>query len=71
MLKNFRLVHTDGMSGVFYKGRTIPFDKIDDKLAEELVGKTHMLERVGEVPAPAPVALALPEATTSDKKKDE
>ena len=51
MLKNFKLVDTEGKSGVFYKGRTIPFDKIDDAKAEELMGKTHMLERVAEAPA--------------------
>jgi hypothetical protein len=49
MLKNFKLVHTDGLTGVFHKGRTIPFDKIDDKLAETLIGKTHVLERLAEV----------------------
>lgn len=64
MLKNFRLVHTDGLTGVFHKGRTIPFDKIDDKLAETLYGKTHVLERIEPAPTgPAPAVLALAEPT--------
>jgi hypothetical protein len=71
MLNNFKLVNTEGLTGLNYKGRTIPFDRIDDKLAEELIGKTHVLERL---PSPEPAATseapALPEAT-GDKKKDE
>lgn len=83
-LTKFRLVNTDGLSGVHYKGRTIPFERIDDKLAEELIDKTHVLERIEPEaePATAPVALALtepaaeqpaalPEAPAGDKKKDE
>lgn len=65
MLKNFKLVKTDGLKGLMLKGRLIPFDKIDDTLAEQLIGKTHVLERVAEAPAAvaaAPVALAEPEA---------
>ena len=63
-LTKFKLVNTDGLSGLYYKGRLVPFDKIDDALAEELAGKTHVLERVGEVPA-AELAEGEP------KKKDE
>ena len=57
-MKNFKLVNTDGLKGLFHKGRLIPFDKIDDTLAAQLYGKTHVLERVeGGQHAPAlPVA---------------
>lgn len=61
MLNNFKLINTEGLTGLNYKGRNIPFDRIDDKLAEELIGKTHVLERVGAAPATAPVVLALAE----------
>ena len=69
-LTKFKLVDTEGKSGVFYKGRTIPFDKIDDAKAEELMGKTHMIQRLAEVPAPAPVVLTLaePEAEPTGTK---
>ena len=75
MLKNFKLVNTEGLNGVFYKGRTIPFDKIDDKLAEQLIGKTHVLERIEpEATGTAPVVLALAEpaaeASEPNKKKE-
>lgn len=71
MLKNFRLVKTDGLKGLFHKGRLIPFDKIDDTLAAQLYGKTHVLERV-EAEADATLALAEPsaEASEPDKKKE-
>jgi hypothetical protein len=65
MLKNFRLVNTEGLKGLFHKGRLIPFDKIDDTLAEQLYGKTHVLERV-ESTATEPAAA---EASDPDKKK--
>ena len=67
MLKNFRLVNTDGLKGLFIKGRLIPFDKIDDTMAEQLIGKTHVLERLPDnAPAPAltpQLALAAVEPT--------
>lgn len=63
-LNNFNLVHTEGLKGLMLKGRLIPFDKIDDTLAETLIGKTHVLERKpGTEPATAPVVLALAEPT--------
>ena len=65
MLKNFRLVNTQGLTGVFHKGRTIPFAKIDDALAEQLIGKTHVLERVA-APAAEPVQLPAAEPATSE-----
>ena len=45
MLSQYDLVNTKGLRGLDYQGRFIPFDKIDDKLADELVGKTHVLKR--------------------------
>ena len=70
-LTKFKLVNHEGLTGLNYKGCTIPFDKIDDKLAEELIGKTHVLERVpGTEPATTSEAPALPEAI-GDKKKAE
>jgi hypothetical protein len=56
-VKNFELVDTDGLTGLFHKGRLIPFDKIDDTMAETLIGKTHVLKRIGAEPTPA-VAVA-------------
>ena len=44
-LTKFDLINTDGLKGLNYKGDFIPFDKITDELAEELVGKTHVLKR--------------------------
>jgi hypothetical protein len=58
MLKQFKLVNTEGLTGLHYKGKTIPFDKIDDKLAEELVGKTHVLERLTDKQSAKLVAAA-------------
>ncbi len=75
MLKKFKLVNTGDLKGLFYQGRTIPFDRIDDALAAQLYGKTHVLERVEAEPTgttPAVLALAEPTTETSDtgKKKD-
>ncbi|MGI4871236.1 MAG: hypothetical protein ACRYFX_08670 [Janthinobacterium lividum] len=50
MLTKFKLVNTEGLKGLYYKGRLVPFDKIDDTLAQELVGKTHVLERLAAAP---------------------
>ena len=44
-LTKFDLVNTNGLKGLSYKGDFIPFDKIDDQLAEELEGKTHVLKK--------------------------
>jgi hypothetical protein len=61
-LTKFKLVNTEGLSGLNYKGRTIPFDKLTDQQAEELLTKTHVLERLpGTEPATTPVVLALAE----------
>jgi len=68
-VKNFKLVNTDGLTGVFHKGRKIPFDKIDDTLAEQLYGKTHVLERVSSSTTKEE-PLALEEATASTKRKN-
>jgi hypothetical protein len=45
MLTNFDLVNTDGLKGLNFNGDYIPFDKIDDAMAEKLEGKTHVLKR--------------------------
>jgi hypothetical protein len=77
MLTKFRLVKTDGLKGLFLKGRFIAFDKIDDTLAEQLIGKTHVLERVSAtIPVPAgelPVATAAVEqpATSRGRRNNE
>lgn len=63
-LTKFKLVGHEKLKGLNYKGDFLAFDRIDDELAEKLFGKTHVLERVGEAPATAPVALALAEPTT-------
>ncbi|MVN79319.1 hypothetical protein GO988_23550 [Hymenobacter sp. HMF4947] len=60
-LTKFKLVNTEGLTGLQYKGKKIPFDKIDDELAETLIKKTHVLERVAPEPATVPVVLALAE----------
>jgi hypothetical protein len=61
-LTKFKLVNHEGMTGLNFNGRTIPLERIDDTLAEKLIGKTHVLERLAE-PATAPVVLALAEPT--------
>lgn len=62
MLTKFNLIRTEGLKGLMVKGRFIPFERIDDTLAETLIGKTHVLERKPETePATAPVVLALAE----------
>ena len=58
MLTKFDLVNTDGLKGLSYKGDFVPFDKIDDKLAEELEGKTHVLKRKTPKAAAAAAQLA-------------
>lgn len=67
MLTKFKLVNTDGLKGLYFKGKNIPFDKIDDATAEQLVGKTHVLERLMAAPPAAIVVVAeesaLPEGT--------
>jgi hypothetical protein len=69
MLTKFKLVKTEGLKGLMVKGRFIPFDRIDDTMAEQLIGKTHVLERLpGTESATTSEALALPEAT--DEKKN-
>jgi hypothetical protein len=71
MLKKFKLVRTEGLKGLMVRGRFIPFDKIDDTMAEQLFGKTHVLERLPEAEPAAEQPAAVLEAATSDKKKDE
>lgn len=62
MLTKFNLIRIEGLKGLMVKGRFIPFERIDDTLAETLIGKTHVLERKPEAePATAPVVLALAE----------
>jgi hypothetical protein len=56
-LTKFRIVPGTTTKAVFFKGDTIPLDKIDDALAEKLIGKTHVLERITPEPTPA-VAVA-------------
>jgi hypothetical protein len=64
MLTKFKLVRTEGLKGLMVRGRFIPFERIDDTMAEQLFGKTHVLERLPSTkPATAPVALALAEAS--------
>jgi len=71
MLKQFRLVNTKGLKALNFGGDTIPLDQIDDALAEKLIGKTHVLERVAAEPTgTTPVTLALAEASDPDKKKE-
>ena len=71
MLKKFKLIRTEGLKGLMVKGRFIPFDRIDDTMAEQLIGKTHVLERLpGTEPATTPEAQALPEATGNKKKAE-
>lgn len=58
MLQNFRLVNTDGLGSVNYKGVDYPINQIDDAIAEKLYGKTHIIQKVAVPVAavPAPVA---------------
>ena len=67
-LTKFKLVNHEGMTGLNYKGRTIPFDRLTDQQAEELLTKTHVLERLpGTEPATAPVVLALAEPAAEEE----
>lgn len=71
MLTKFELVNTNGLKGLNYKGDFIPFDKIDDKLAEELEGKTHVLQRKAEATTAVAVvpADAAPEEAQTPKAR--
>jgi hypothetical protein len=62
-LTQFKLKNTEGLKGLFHKGRLIPFDKIDDTVAAQLYGKTHVLERVEAAPAAAQAQAQLPATT--------
>lgn len=62
-LTRFKLVNTEGLSGLMYQGRLIPFDKIDDTRAEQLIGKTHVLERLSEKQSAKLAAIAATPAT--------
>jgi len=53
MLTRFKLVNTTGLKALNFGGDTIPLDQIDDALAEKLIDKTHVLERVALTTAPA------------------
>ena len=64
LLAKFDLVNTKGLRGLDYQGRFIPFEKIDDTLAEELEGKTHVLKRK----SPKATAAALSAATAEAGK---
>ena len=66
-LENFKLVNTQGLKGLNFNGDHINFEDITDELAEKLMGKTHVLERVGDAPAAPQLALSEGEA---GKKKD-
>jgi len=66
MLTKFRLVNCEKIKALHIKGDTIPLDRIDDALAEKLIGKTHVLERVADV-APASVAVAVAEAAPAEE----
>jgi hypothetical protein len=73
-LTRYKLVGHEKLKGLQFKGDFIPFDKIDDTLADKLYGKTHVLERLEAGPTTAPVTLALAEPTaeaaTTVKKND-
>jgi hypothetical protein len=59
-LTKFKLVGHEKLKGLNYKGNVIPFDKIDDTMAEELFGKTHVLERLTEKQAAKQIAATTP-----------
>ncbi|MDB5270241.1 MAG: hypothetical protein JWP58_3281 [Hymenobacter sp.] len=70
-LTRYKLVNTEGLKGLFYKGDTIPFDKIDDTLADELVGKTHVLERIAPATTAPDVVPTLPAAEAEAESAEE
>jgi hypothetical protein len=57
-LTRYKLVGHEKLKGLNYKGDNISFDKIDDTLADQLYGKTHVLVRLEEAPTTAQVAPA-------------
>jgi hypothetical protein len=67
-LPKFKLVNIQGLKGLSINGDYTPFERIDDELAEKLLGKTHVFERVAEAPMAATVAVA--EATSTEESPD-
>jgi hypothetical protein len=65
LLTKYDLVNTEGLKGLNYKGDNIPFDKITDEMAEELVGKTHVLK----AKSPKAVAKAQAQLAAGDEAK--
>ena len=57
MLTDYQIVNADGLRAVSYEGTEYPLDQINDKIAEKLYGRTHIIEKVAraEVVAPAEV----------------
>jgi hypothetical protein len=60
MLKDFQLVNTDGLGSINYKGTDYPINQIDDTIAAQLYGKTHIIQKVAGPVAAVP-ALVAPE----------
>lgn len=63
-LTKYDLVNTDGLRGLHFQGDVIPFDRIDDALAEKLEGKTHVLKKK----SPAATAKALAAGQAAEAK---
>ncbi|GAB2954740.1 hypothetical protein GCM10027048_20320 [Hymenobacter coalescens] len=58
MLKDFKLVGTDGLGSVNYNGTDYPISEIDDAIAAKLYGKTHIIEKVAGPVAAVPATVA-------------
>lgn len=68
-LTKFDLVNTEGLKGLHYKGDFLAFDQITDELAEELMGKTHVLQRREEAPGRKASAAEAEAAPDRNEKK--
>ena len=68
-LTKFKLLDTKGLKGLTYQGDFLPFEQLDDTLAEQLIGKTHVLQRIEEPTPAVAVAQLAParEATTAQE----
>ena len=69
-LTRFKLVNTSGLKGLNYQGDFIPFEAIDDTLAEQLIGKTHVLERLAQPVASVAIAETLEPVVPSAEAED-
>ncbi|WP_375418133.1 hypothetical protein [uncultured Hymenobacter sp.] len=62
-LSKYELVNTSGLSGINFNGDFVKLADITDEMAEQLVGKTHILK------AKTPAAVAKAQAASEKQDK--